>query len=80
MRWNMKTIEKLKQICKVQLEFEQAEGNKKRVDILTTISKILAEENALKRLDAEIVVNILSDLGMEDSEIPEVYAKILQDK
>ena len=76
----MKTIEKLKQICKVQLEFEQAEGNQKRVGILTTISKILEEENALKRLDAEIVINILSDLGMEEQEIAEVYAKILQDK
>ena len=75
----MKTIDFLKEKCAELLEQESKNDNEKRITILSTISQILNQQNALIKLDAEIVLNILKDLGFSSKEIPQIYASILKE-
>ena len=73
----MSTIDMLKERCSELLIKEC--NNKTKVAILSTISEILKQPKAMVKLDAEVVLNILKDLGFSKKEIPEIYASILKE-
>ena len=74
----MNVVDTLKQKCEELLIESTNNGDVKNAQVLSSIKNILGEDDSLKKMDAEIVVNILSDLGYSVYEIPEVYASILK--
>jgi len=74
----MNVVDTLKQKCEQLLIESTNNGDVKNAQVLSSIKNILGEDDSLKKMDAEIVVNILSDLGYSVYEIPEVYASILK--
>ena len=74
----MQTINLLKERCATLIKEEQNNLNSGTLPILITIQQILNQPNALIKLDAEIVLNILKDLGFSKKEIPEIYSSILK--
>lgn len=72
----MKTIDTLKERCSSLLT---TETDTNKLTILKTISEVLTIPNAFKKLDAEIVLNMLKDLGYKANEVTEIYSKILKE-
>ena len=72
----MKVVDTLKQKCKELLSSNISDPLK--ISRLNTISEILSEANALVKLDPEMVLNILTDLGYNRNEIVLIYSEILK--
>lgn len=73
----MQTIDMLKQRCNSLIA--KCTKDSKTLNVLETINQILNQPNALIKLDAEIVLNILKDLGFSKKEILEIYSSILKE-
>ena len=72
----MKIINMLKTRCAELLSKAQDE---KKLKILNLVSEILSKENSLKKMDVQVVINILIDLEYSKEEIPQIYAAIVKE-
>ena len=72
----MKMIEILKQRC---TDLLAKTNDEKKIKILNLVSQILNKENSLKKMDVQVVLNILIDLEYTNKEIPKIYSKIVKE-
>lgn len=70
-------IEELKHKANQKLEEYRVNKNEKMVKRLTLAIKILSNENAFKKLDAEIMINVLSDIVGDKNKAIKIYKKII---
>ena len=69
-------IEILKQRC---TDLLAKTNDEKKIKILNLVSQILNKENSLKKMDVQVVLNILIDLEYTNKEIPKIYSKIVKE-
>ena len=69
-------IEILKQRC---TDLLAKANDEKKIKILNLVSQILNKENSLKKMDVQVVLNILIDLEYTNKEIPKIYSKIVKE-
>ena len=72
----MKIVDTLHKRCNELMQSNI--NNEKKLTTLKSISNILSEPNVLIKLDAEMVLNILTDLGYNRNEIVLIYSEILK--
>lgn len=70
-------INNLKKQCTKLYDKYNKKGDKSKIKLYSTISNILNSENAFDKIDAEVALNILLDLGMSQKNAYKVYNDIL---
>ena len=69
-------IDKIKQKATDMLEMYKKNKDEKMIKHFTIINKILSNEDAFNKLDAEIIINILNDIIGDKNKAVDVYKQI----
>ena len=70
-------IEELKQKCKFFLNENIEKADSKKIKLYTNILNILNSENFFNKLDAEITLNILTDLEVSQEKALQTYIQLI---
>lgn len=70
-------IEELKQKCKIFLNENIEKADSKKIKLYTNILNILNSENFFNKLDAEITLNILTDLEVSQEKALQTYIQLI---
>ncbi len=63
--------------CENLLENSKKEQDNRKIKIYNSIHEILNNENCFDKIDAEIAMNILLDLGFSSDEVVSVYSQLI---
>ena len=74
---NKKIINKLKKECVFLLEKSKTKKNEKDIQLYSTILEILSSENAFSKMDIEVSLNILLDLGYTSKDALKIYNQLI---
>ena len=69
-------IDKIKQKATDMLEMYKKNKDEKMIKHFTIINRILSNEDAFNKLDAEIIINILNDIIGDKNKAVDTYKQI----
>ena len=71
-------MQELRRICDKKIEYFSLSKDKKNEEIMRRIKVILMQDNAFKRMDVSVAMNIFHDLGFNKEDAKKIYARLLQ--